>query len=276
MSPNPGQLGLLAVSVIFFAAGGVLSLLRVLRHKPALRLPAKICAYFGIAAALGVLIWHSRMRGSGYPLEDNFDALIWLGVLLALFVQYVQRQRPLAGLDWFIMPVVILLLVAAGIFGQISPREYIDSTWSIVHRMSTYGGVAAFAVAGATGTMYLIHNRRLRRKTVRPDIQFSSLERLERFTMVSVTLGFALLSIGLITGLAQVFHSGSHTRLGSRWLAQPKVVLAFAVWLIYAVVLHTPINPRLRGRKAATLSILGFVLMIGALVAVQFMPGGTR
>ncbi|MCC7351259.1 MAG: cytochrome c biogenesis protein CcsA [Phycisphaerales bacterium] len=263
------------MSVIFFAVGGVLSLLRVFRQKPGLRLPAKICAYFGIATSLAVLIWHARMRGSWYPLEDNFDALIWLGVLLALFVQYVQRQRPLAGLDWFIMPVVILLLVAAGIFGQISPREYIDSTWSIVHRVTAYGGAAVFAVAGATGAMYLIHNRRLRRKTIRPEFEFGSLERLERFSMASVTLGFALLSVGLITGVAQAIHMGPYTRLGSHWMTQPKVLLAFAVWLIYALVLHTPINPRLRGRRAATLSVLGFVLMVGALVAVQFMPGGT-
>lgn len=276
MSPNPGQLGLLTASVIFFAAGGVLSLLRVFRQKSGLRLPVKICAYFGIAAALAVLVWHAKMRGSWYPLEDNFDALVWLGVLLALFVQYVQRQRPLAGLDWFIMPVVILLLIAAGIFGQFSPREYIDSTWSIIHRVSAYGGAAAFAVAGATGAMYLIHNRRLRRKTVRPEINFGSLERLERFSMTAVTLGFALLSIGLITGVAQAIHIGPYTQLGDHWMAQPKVLLAFAVWVIYAVVLHTPINPRMRGRRAATLSILGFVLMIGALVAVQFMPGGTH
>lgn len=266
----------MTASVIFFAVGGVLSLLRVFRHKPGLRLPAKICAYVGIAMALAVLVWHGRIRGSWYPLEDNFDALIWLGVLLALFVQYVQRQRPLGGLDWFIMPVVILLLVAAGVFGQISPREYIDSTWSIVHRVSSYGGAVAFAVAGATGTMYLIHNRRLRRKTVRPELDFGSLERLERISMVSVTLGFALLSIGLITGIAEVIHLGQYTSLGINRMTQPKVLLAFAVWLIYALVLHTPINPRMRGRRAATLSILGFVLMIGALVAVQFMPGGTR
>lgn len=264
------------MAVLFFAVGGVLSLLRILRQKPALRLPAKICAYWGVATALAVLIWHASLRGSWYPLEDNFGTLIWLGVLLALFVLYVQRHRPLAGLDWFVMPVVILLLVAAAVFGQFTPRQYIDSTWLIVHRVSSYGGAAVFAIAGATGAMFLINNRRLRRKTIRPELDFGSLERLERFTMTSVTLGFALLSIGLITGLAQVIHHGPQTRLGSHWMMQPKVLLGFAVWLVYAVVLHTPINPRLRGRQAATLSILGFVLMIGTLVAVQFMPGGAR
>ena len=55
---------------------------------------------------------------------------------------------------------------------------------------------------------------------------------------------------------------------------QPKVLLAFCVWVVYALVLHAPINPSFRGRKAAMLSILGFVLMVGTLIAVQFMPTG--
>src|SRR5688500_3905606 len=67
------------------------------------RVAAKMCAYLGVAAALGVLVWHSVDRRSWWPLEDNFDALTWLGILLALFVLYTQRAHPLRGLDWFLM-----------------------------------------------------------------------------------------------------------------------------------------------------------------------------
>ena len=74
--------------------------------------------YVGICLNVAVLIWHSIGRGSWVPLEDNFDTLIWLGLLLALFVAYVQRVHPLRGLDWFVMPIAILLLVAAAVFGS--------------------------------------------------------------------------------------------------------------------------------------------------------------
>lgn len=53
-----------------------------------------------------------------------------------------------------------------------------------------------------------------------------------------------------------------------------KVLLTFVAWVVYALVLHSPINPSFRGRKAALLSVLGFVLMIGVLIAVQLMPAG--
>ena len=85
--------------------------------------------------------------------------------------------------------------------------------------------------------------------------------------MLSVTLGFALLTIGLITGLFRMIDQKSS-------IPMTKLLLASLAWLVYAIVMHAPINPRFRGRKVAILSIIGFVLMIGAIVAVQFMPGG--
>ena len=49
-----------------------------------------------------------------------------------------------------------------------------------------------------------------------------------------------------------------------------KLLLATSVWIVYAIVLHSPINPSFRGRKTAILSVLGFLLMVGTIVAVEF------
>jgi ABC-type transport system involved in cytochrome c biogenesis permease subunit len=270
--PRAGQLALLFAAIAAFVAGGVLSLVRLKFESNRLRIAAKACQYFGILLGLAVLVWHSLARRSWLPLEDNFDAMIWLALLLAAFVAYVQRTRPLRGLDWFVTPIVILLLVAAAVFGRAKPHEYLDTTWSWVHRVTAYGGAVAFAVAGAAGGMYLIANRRLRNKRLAPGAGFGSLERLEHLTLLSVTLGFALLTIGLITGLVRVLGGGNP--LGPDWYTQPKVLLTFVAWGVYALVLHSPINPSFRGRKAALLSVVGFVLMIGILIAVQLMPAG--
>jgi ABC-type transport system involved in cytochrome c biogenesis permease subunit len=69
-------------------------------------------------------------------------------------------------------------------------------------------------------------------------------------------------------------HEHGHTRLGTHWFLSPKVILAFAAWAIFLVVLHTPVAPRLRGRKNAILSIVGLVLTIATLFAVLLMPKG--
>jgi len=270
--PTPGQLGLLAAAVCGFAAGGVVSLSRLKSDREGLRIAAKACLYFGILLTAGVLAWHSYTRRNWLPLGDNFDVLVWLALLLAIFVTYTQRVRPLRGLDWFVMPIVILLLIAAAIFGRTEPREYLGTTWSWLHLVTSFGGVAAFAIGGAAGAMYLFSSRRLRAKRLTPGQSIGSLERLEHITVVSVTLGFALLTIGLITGLVRALHDPGG-RLGADWYAQPKVILTFVAWILYALVLHSPINPSFRGRKTALLSVVGFVLMIGVIIAVQLMPG---
>ena len=109
-------------------------------------------------------------------------------------------------------------------------------------------------------------------KHAAPGPNLGNLERLENFTYWAVSFGFALLSLGMLTGLGKVLKEGSNTAMGPHWMASPKVILAFVVWLIYAVALHTPITPAIRGRKSAMLSIVGFVLMFATMVAVQFMP----
>lgn len=268
--PNLGQLALLLAAIAAFAFGGGISLARLRSDRPGLRVAAKACLYLGVCLAIGVIIWHSADRRSWAPLEDNFDTLIWLAVLLALFVAYTQRVHPVRGLDWFVMPIVVLFLSFAVIFGRTTPHVYVNRSWQWVHMAAVNAGALAFAVAGAAGAMYLFANRQLRSKRLEIGRKLGSLERLEHITRTAVTLGFALLTIGLITGLVLALRGSS---MGPDWYTQPKVLLTFIAWVIYALVLHSPINPSFRGRKTAMLSVIGFVLMIGVLIAVQLMPG---
>lgn len=278
--PSSGQLSLLIGCIAVFVVGAGAALLRWRRglRSPgeppsrALRLVGKVSLYAGLALCLGVIAWHSMARHNWRPLEDNFSTFLWLAALLALFIAYSQRAHPLRGLDLFVLPVVVLLAIMAAIFGETRPHEYRETTWSIAHRLTAYGGFVAFAIAGAVGTMYLIADHRLRSKKVLSGPGVGSLERLEHTTLVSVTLGFALLSIGLLTGLLRVLEPHAPNSLGPQWYRNPKVVLACVAWVVYALVMHSPINPAFRGRRNAMLSVIGFVLMVCTFVAVQFMP----
>jgi ABC-type transport system involved in cytochrome c biogenesis permease subunit len=276
--PTTGQIHLVMLSILLFLVGGMISFARLRWESARLRIGAKACLWTGVLVTAGVLVWHAIMRGGNWlPLEDNFEAFIWLAILLSAFVLYVQRARALGGLDWFVMPIVIVLLVAAVYFGKAKPLSYVDTTWSWVHRVTSYGGAVAFTIAGAAGAMYLLARRRLRHKTPAHGMRLGSLERLEHLTLTAVTLGFALLTCGLIAGLIwqmRMERANGHSRLGARWWASPKVVLAFAVWVIYAVVLHARINPAFRGRRVAVLSIIGCLLMVGTLIVLNLMPAG--
>lgn len=282
MAPTTGQLLLLTLSIAFFAVGGGLSIARLWGESAGYRRASMMCLAAGVAVAIAVIVWHSVSRGGWVPINDNFDALVWLGALLALLVLYLQNTRPVSGLEWFTMPIVILMLGAAGFFGSRESNQYqplVSNTWAWTHRITAYGGALAFAIAGALGAMYVLASRRLRNRhrpknkpaagnhSLTSPPPFESLERLERMTMVSVTLGFALLTVGLVTGVVEMMKHDQAT-------STPKVILASLAWLVYAVVMHAPINPRFRGRRAAMLSVLGFVLVFGTLIAVQFVPAG--
>src|ERR1041384_8163493 len=164
MKPTSGQLLLLMASVAFFALSGLISIARLWWDRNTLRVISKSSLYWGTLVAVVVIFWHSASRGQWQPMKDNFESLIWLAVLLALFLLYMQRIKPIRGLDWFVMPVIILLLTSAALFGRWDFREYapvVSHTWLWVHHVSAYGGTVAFAVAAAGGAMYVITSRRL-------------------------------------------------------------------------------------------------------------------
>lgn len=274
--PNLGQILLLAGAVALFLFSFVISLM-VVGHTPGntLRLAEKSSIYWALCLGIAALVWHAFSQRTVMPPGDNFASLAAVGLLLAGFILYVQRIRPIPGLDLFLLPIVLLMLISAIVFGRIKPGSYHpDSLWFWAHDLSNYGGALAFAIAAAVGGMYLVASKRLRKKPPLQGPQMGSLERLEKITHSAGALGFALLTVGMATGLIRIAHAGGNTQLGPHWLASPKVILAFGVWIIYALALHTPISPALRGRKSAMLSIIGFVLMFGTIVAVQFMPGG--
>jgi ABC-type transport system involved in cytochrome c biogenesis permease subunit len=265
---NAGQIGLILGAAGVFLAGGGISVACLWRPGNRLRLTAKSLAYFGICLGLAALIWRSVVRGRWMPLEDNFEAMATLALLLAGFTLYVQRAKPIPGLDWFLMPIVIVMLLCSALLG-IHPEAYEPAgIWDLAHRASSFAGMAAFGVAAGVGAMYLIASARLRRKAAIGNGPPVSLERLENVTHWALSFGFALLTAGIVTGLAKIMQRGPHTMLGPHWMSSPKVILAFSAWVVYAVALHTPITPAVRGRKSAMLSIVGFVLMVATLIAV--------
>ena len=73
-----------------------------------------------------------------------------------------------------------------------------------------------------------------------------------------------VLTIGAITGFVRMVDEKQNTSL-------TKIILTVAVWIVYGVVLHSPINPSFRGKKAAILSVIGLSIMLLTILVVQFV-----
>lgn len=197
----------------------------------------------------------------------SFCALIFAFVFLLL---YAVKRVTITGL--FTAVVVVGLCVASLLLGTevAEPKSLYRSFWVVLHVSCIGAGNAAFAQAFALGALYLLLEKRIKEK--RKDLLFSrlpSLDLLDASGHFCMVLGFALITTGLILGF--IF---AKIAWGSFWSWDPKEVWSFIVWLVYAVLLHGRLSSEWRGRKAAKMAILGFLLVVFAFFGVNFLFTG--
>ena len=262
-------LTLLALSASIIAAGR----LRRRDAPPHLRKIQYSLTGICLLGAIGLVVYRAVSRGDTWlPLGSHLDGLLLIAVLFSLTFLFVQRAL-VRGLTAFALPLLTVMLAWAVCASAWTYEPFvIQSLWRGVHLGSVYLGSLALCTAAAAGAMYLYVQRRLHRHRGPAGVQrLASLEGIERFNISSATIGFALLTLALVTGLIIVLNR-DQTRLGEQWWSSPKVLLAAAVWLIYAIVMNVRYATAFRGARAAWLSIAGVVLLVAVFTAAHDLP----
>ena len=128
----------------------------------------------------------------------------------------------------------------------------------LVHTVCSLLSYAAFLTAFISGTLFLVQERQLKRKTMGVLFhRLPPLEVLDRINFIAIGIGFALLSIGAAFGFIE-----AGLVLGRWWNGDPKEYLTVALWLSYLTLWLIRLRATLRGRRVALLSILGFSLVL--------------
>jgi ABC-type transport system involved in cytochrome c biogenesis permease subunit len=70
--------------------------------------------------------------------------------------------------------------------------------------------------------------------------------------------GFPLMTLGILTGSLW-----ARAHWGDYWTWESREISSALTWLLYGGLLQGRITAGLRGRKAAVLTVLGFVVVIG-------------
>jgi ABC-type transport system involved in cytochrome c biogenesis permease subunit len=91
------------------------------------------------------------------------------------------------------------------------------------------------------------------------------LDTLERIAHATLLFGFPCMTLGLLVGSLLAQES-----VGPAYFFDPKVLLSFAMWVLYVVLLHIRRSAGLRGRRAAYLSSGVFLVMLLVWAANQF------
>ena len=233
-----------------------------------------------LGAALALHTAFLVIRGiqeGGAPTATRLDSValfLWLTAAVFLASSRAYRLEGLARVFW---PVYAAGAVAAWFLGgeALEVRSATDRLWLLLHLIPIYVGYAAFAIAAGAALGYLVQERLLRRKAGgAPWRKLPSLEGLERVGRAALTLGFPPLTLGLVAGA--IWAERSSALLGHAWYVDPKVVGGIVVWLFYAAVLHVRLFTRLRGRRAALLTLAGFLLTLLSFTAAHVYRGPTR
>ena len=195
--------------------------------------------------------------------HDQLSLLAWLIVGLYLGL---QTRYHLAVLGALVSPFAFLLTLSSYLVfsgAQTLPEE-LQTAWLPAHVAPAFLGYAIFAVASCVSLVYLVQERQLKAKRVGRFRRLPSLETLDDLNYRCVAWGFALFTVGIVTGslLAKAMW-------GTFWSWEPVQILSVLTWLLYAVLLQTR-SAGWRGRRAATLTIVGFALLIVSFLSLNF------
>jgi len=178
----------------------------------------------------------------------------------------LQEASPLVPAlrsSWLVMHVsVIMLSYAALLVGSLLSVAvlFTDRGQALELRSSSIGsgGYRQAQLAASTG----------------PDLSLSSAgfslsEQLDSLSYRTITVGFLLLTVGLISGAVW-----ANEAWGSWWSWDPKETWALICWLVYAAYLHTRLIRGWQGRRPAVVAAAGLVVIAVCYIGVNLLGIG--
>jgi len=265
------HIALLKVTVLFYLAGALAYLYFIVTMKER---GAKLGRMFLlIGVILHALGFGTRYAAAGYtPITDLFESLSFFSMAIAGVFLVVEVRFHLRVLGAFVAP----LAFAMGFFPAFLPGEIaglppaLNSYWLPVHVLLLFIGDAVFAVAFGAGVMYLLQERQVKGKKMGAIFRrLPSLEVLDEINYKCLTVGFPLLTLGIITGSIWAEYAW-----GSYWSWDPKETWSLITWILYAALLHARLTVGWRGRKAAILAIVGFCAVLFTFLGVNLLLPG--
>jgi ABC-type transport system involved in cytochrome c biogenesis permease subunit len=85
----------------------------------------------------------------------------------------------------------------------------------------------------------------------------------------AILAAFPLLTVGMVVGAVLEPVSG----LSPLW-TDPRVIVAMILWFVFAILLYLRYSRHVRGRRAALLTVLAFVLLLVTLIVPHTLSGG--
>ena len=250
---------LLAVLTAYLIAA-IHSILAFVNKRRSVQRVAEWSTVIGFILHTGALVGDWVLDGH-YPLfslRETLSFLAWALVAVYALVLYRYRAQAVGA---FCMPLISILtffslLITPG--PADAPASFSATRLFPIHTTLVIFAYAAFFVVFMASVMYLLQERELKLKTFSAIFhRLPSLTTVNELATYAAAFGLTLLTLGIATGMIW-----SRARSGQLWHNDPKEIFAVLTWLLYFFLIIYRSSANWRGRRAAWLGVLGFVLVL--------------
>lgn len=165
------------------------------------------------------------------------------------------------SLGTIMMPLAALCLVAALLSSRTGPALDADSTGDplfVIHILSAFLGYGLYITACAASVIYLKQGQLLKRKLFDRALKgLPSLEKLEKAETLGLWAGLLAFTIAVGTGARMANRVGLE-----QWYLEPKILAAWATWLVFLLLAIGRATGRLAGRTTAKVILAGAAVVI--------------
>ena len=256
---------------LFYLLGALAYLVYLISLKKTFSKLALITILVGFASHTLALIM--RYGEAGYtPVTNLHESLSFFAWMIIGVLMIANLKYQIGVLGSFLTPIALIFMISAlALPKEIVPlAPVLKSFWHPFHVVFAFLGNAIFTLAFCCGVMYLIQENQLKSKRMGAITKrLPSLKVLDDLNYQSLTFGFPLLTLGIITGAIWAEYAW-----GRYWNWDPKETWSLITWFLYAALLHQRLTVGWRGRKAAIMAIIGFFAVLFTFLGVNLLLPG--
>ena len=198
---------------------------------------------------------------------DRHETQSLLALLLVAAFLIVYASYRTVALGIFILPIAVLLTLGPAFSPSQETILLPHSGWIFLHIALLLAAYAALFLSLLASLLYLIQERRLKSKL--PAIRFvasfeTPLDLLDQIATKTLIFGLPCMTAGLLIGSAL-----AEQTIGPSYFLDPKILLAFAMWVAYVAMIFIRRSSGLRGRRAVYLSSFIFLVILTVWAANQ-------
>lgn len=254
------------VSIVLYLGSALVIGQRLFRLNQGKQLPRTLGLGLGFAGLLfhAILLYQNIVTDSGLNLGFfGAGSLISWTVLLLLLLS--SLSKPVENLGIALLPLAALTIALE----MSLPAEHLlgaDAPWGLrVHVMISLLAYSLLTLASVQSVLLAVQDHHLRHRHPGGFIRaLPPLQTMETLLFEMIALGFALLTLSLLTG-AMFLEDMFNQRLAH------KTVLSIIAWAVFAILLWGRHKSGWRGQKALIWTLVGFVVLMLAYFGSKFV-----